>query len=379
MTIHKFGIYDVKIPFLRPIAHHLRTRVKTRSIIVTIEDDRGNCGVGEGAPREYVTGERIEESLGFAAETLELLRQGHLRHPTEMLARVTAVIGPAGYHRHPAAICAIETAILDLFGKRVSRPIHRILRETQPTCRPLYSGVIPHVETDAQLLNYIHLARQLELKAIKVKVTALEEGLHQLTTVRNALGFEIDLRVDANGAFSARSAIDFIRYAKPLRLSSIEQPVPRGDLTGMQRVAQNSHLPVIADESMYTRKGPYHLIENGICHGLNIRLSSCGGFNRAIDLYRRARQKKMVVLLGAHVGETAVLSLAGRNLAMRCPEHQHLEGSFSKFLLAEDLVREDTTFRHGGVTPVPDGPGLGIRLEKAVLAKWSDVYALCEN
>lgn len=126
---------------------------------------------------------------------------------------------------------------------------------------------------------------------------------------------------------------------------------------------------------MYTSRGPFYLIDNNICHGLNIRLSGCGGFQKAYNIYQQATLKNMTVVLGAHVGETAILSFAGRNLAIMCQEAKYLEGSFSKYVLKEDLVNEDISFGPGGVVPVPTGPGLGIEIETPAIENWSELYA----
>jgi muconate cycloisomerase len=126
---------------------------------------------------------------------------------------------------------------------------------------------------------------------------------------------------------------------------------------------------------MYTQNGSEYLIENNICHGFNIRISSCGGLRKAYRLYQKAIQKKMVIVLGAHVGETAILSFAGRHLASICPDVRYLEGSFSKYLLTHDLVHEDISFGMEGKAPSPQLPGLGIQIDKSLLENSSDLCA----
>ena len=147
------------------------------------------------------------------------------------------------------------------------------------------------------------------------------------------------------------------------------------DLAGLKAVTASSDVPVIADESMYTANGPHYLIDHNICHGLNIRLSSCGGFQRAQRIYRHARSKNMMVVLGAHVGETAILSYAGRHLATMCPSAHFFEGSFSKYVLKEDVVDADVSFGAKGVAAIPAGPGLGIDVSRSAVEKWSHLFS----
>jgi muconate cycloisomerase len=177
--------------------------------------------------------------------------------------------------------------------------------------------------------------------------------------------------VDANCAFTPQAALTFIEQATPMAISAVEQPVAKDDLQGLKFVSAASRIPIIADESMYTTRGPQYLIENHICNGINIRLSSCGGFIKAYDLYQQAVSHKIMVVLGSHVGETAILSFAGRHLAMLCPEAIHLEGSFSKYVLKADLVKKDVSFGMNGKAPRLSGTGLGVTIEPALIAKWS--------
>jgi muconate cycloisomerase len=277
--------------------------------------------------------------------------------------------------RNPAAFCALETALLDLWANVEKKPIYQLFCNPSHQDTLIYSGVIPAAEDKTTLMNYIALVNRLGLASIKIKVTDSAVGLEQLTLMRNHLGREVDIRVDANAAFTADAALQFIKRAKAVKLSAIEQPVPKNDLVGLKRVTDSSNVPIFADESMYTKEGPLHLIDNGICHGINIRLSSCGGFRRAFQLYHHARSNKMLVMLGAHVGETAILSYAGRNLAMMCPAARYLEGSFSTYVLTADLVDEDISLGPGGRVPSPAAPGLGIQIHPCAIKKWAEPFA----
>lgn len=375
MIIESINIYNLKIPFSRTIKHRLYTRDVTESIVVVIQDSNGNQGVGEGTPREYVTGETLGKSLMSA----RLFSKAILGQPYDTINELSALLIGVGdsdvVDKHPAAFCAIETALLDLWARVENRPIYQLFDQI-PNNRVLsYSGVIPSIDKEQAFLKYVGLVRKLKLTSLKIKVVDLESGLAQLAILREQLGSDIEIRVDANAAFTADTAIQFIQGAKPFNLSAIEQPVAKNDLEGLKKVSEHSDIPVIADESMYTSKGPYYLIDNGICHGLNIRLSSCGGFRKAYQIYQQATLKQMTTVVGAHVGETAILSFAGRNLAMICEDAKYLEGSFSTYVIQEDLVEEDISFGSGGMVPVLNRPGLGIEINPSAIEKWSERFA----
>ena len=375
MEIDTINIYNLRIPFSRTIKHGLYSRSETQSIIVVLLDRFGNKGVGEGTPREYVTGERLNNSLMCT----KVLSQKILGQKVGSISELNALLKDLGEAdiaiENPAAFCALETALLDLWATIEHKTLYRLFINRNDIKYLSYSGVIPYIKSEHELRKYIELVKRLKLTSLKVKVVDLESGISQLKIIRGKLGRDIDIRVDVNSAFSVETTMAFIKRAKPIHLSNIEQPVAKDDLTGLKEVSENSEISIIADESMYTQRGPFYLIENNICHGLNIRLSSCGGFKKAYTIYQQAVLKNMTVVLGSHVGETAILSFAGRNLAMMCPEAKYLEGSFSKYVLKEDLVNKDISFGPGGVVPVPTDPGLGIEIRTSAIQNWSALYA----
>ena len=376
MRVEEVIVRRLKIPFSINVKHHLHSRNETESIILDIRGHDENVGLGEGTPREYVTGETLDGCLRAAV----VLARQVVGRRFDSFDALLAQLGTLGHReealRNPAAFCAVETALLDLWTRSAQLTLYRAFTGNRETGSLLYSGIIPFVRREEALLQYIELMKRLNPTSLKVKVVDTESGIAQLKLIRSKLGRDIDIRVDANCAFSTRGAVSFLRQARSINLSAIEQPTAKDDLAGLKTVSTFSDIPVVADESMYTQKGTHYLIENHVCHGLNIRLSSCGGFTKALQIYKAARSKQMLVVLGAHVGETAIVSFAGRHLAMMCPEAKYREGSFSTYVLKEDLVSEDISPGPGGTVPVPSAAGLGIDVDPSMIDRWSIPYAV---
>lgn len=379
MKVNRIAINSLKIPFSRNVRHRLHTRRETESIVLTIRDSEGMSGFGEGTPRNYVTGESLEHSLLAARALAERVVGQEIGSRDALFTWLTTIGRSDIADTHPAAFCAIETALLDLWARLERQTLYRLFDSDCTTDRLYFSGVIPFLSREDVFLQTVKLVQQLNLPALKLKVVDRQSGIAQLRRIRSVLGQDVDIRVDANCAFTPQAAMAFIEQAKPMKLSAIEQPVAKEDLDGLKTVSAASEIPIIADESMYTTRGPQYLIENHICDGLNIRLSSCGGFLKAYDIYQRAISRKMMVVLGSHVGESAILSFAGRHLAMLCPKATYLEGSFSKYVLKADLVDVDVSFGLNGEAPIPTGAGLGIAIDPALIAKWSVPFAVVNS
>ncbi|HTI51051.1 MAG TPA: enolase C-terminal domain-like protein, partial [Planctomycetaceae bacterium] len=111
--------------------------------------------------------------------------------------------------------------------------------------------------------------------------------------------------------------------------------------------------------------------ERGTCDLFNIRLSKCGGLIQSLKLAALAHGAGLSYQLGCQVGETGILSAAGRHFACSVAGIRYLEGSFDKFLVRERLTVEDITFGYRGYAPALAGPGLGVHIDRSALARVS--------
>lgn len=123
------------------------------------------------------------------------------------------------------------------------------------------------------------------------------------------------------------------------------------------------------DESLCSFADAQRTIEKGTCDLFNIRLSKCGGFVPSLRIAALAQRAGLGYQLGCQVGETGILSAAGRHFATSVAGIRYLEGSFDRFLVTEPLTVDDLTFRRGGWAPALRGPGLGIEIDRAALQR----------
>jgi L-Ala-D/L-Glu epimerase len=112
------------------------------------------------------------------------------------------------------------------------------------------------------------------------------------------------------------------------------------------------------------------LAEEQACRMFNIRISKCGGIINSIKIARIAKAAGILCQLGCQVGETSVLSAAGRHFASCVDGIRYLEGSYSKFLLMEDVAKENVNFEYGGRAVMLKGPGLGVTIDESILDKY---------
>ena len=370
MWLKKIHLYLLKIELCMPIKHYLAERTHSENLLVKVVTDSGVVGYGEGIARQYVTGETTATSLAFLRDHLIPQSNGlHWDDSEDLLVTLGELISEPNRAQAPAACCALELAILDAAGKTWGQSVAKLLGgEKQPL---VYSAVIPMM-SQPSFHRLLHLIRDLHMTFVKIKV-GNERDLAVLSLAREILGHEVDLRVDANGAWSAEEAEQRLDAMMAYGISAVEQPVPKHDLPGLKLVSDRLGIPVIADESLCLEHEAEDLASLRACQVFNLRLSKCGGILAADRMFAIGQENGIGAQLGCQVGETGILSAAGRQFAMSRKLH-YLEGSYSNYLLKEDIVNEPVEFGPGGVAQPLSGPGLGIKVNEEALQRLTVVH-----
>ena len=372
--VESITIYQLRIPFHNSFRHALQNREESDAVIVKITGSDGRSGYGESLPRSYVTGETTESMVARIRERLAPTILGESFAPGwETLEYLQAVMPSWTKPENPsdnvvawnAAFCAVELALLD-WSLRADKSA---LADLLPAARfeLVYSGVISaDGPADAAVLAQ-RMAR-LGLRQIKVKVGSADDRA-RLEAVRQAVGADVEVRADANGAWSAQEAVENLARLGKFNLQSIEQPVAAADLAGMKHVRDRCGIAVMADESLVTLEQARQLIELNACDYFNIRLSKCGGIAGGLAIAKLAQDAGIKIQVGAQVGETGILSAAGRTFAAHLPELACAEGSFGTWLLAEDVIFENIAFGLGGRAPLLKTRGLSVTVKDDALER----------
>jgi L-Ala-D/L-Glu epimerase len=365
MIVKKLDIWHLKLGFLSPIKHNLATHEGSDNIVLRVTTDNGTTGYGEGVPRAFVTGEVLSGSLSFLREVLAPALVNRDFHSPQALRQSLEDLYHQGQaQRHPAAFCALETALLDAAGRTWNLSMVDLIGTKLRTSLE-YSAVIPLMSPE-QMRHLFHLVKLNRMRYVKIKVGS-DSDLETLRLARDELGFEVDIRVDANSAWTPSEAIARLGEMQPYQISAVEQPVAKADFAGLKQVSDAVQIPVIADESLCTEEDARSLIDLKACQVFNIRVSKCGGLGAATRISRMAEKAGVLCQLGCHVGETSILSAAGRQFALTVPQLSYVEGSFSSYLLVRDVVAQPVSFNGGGMAYELPGPGLGIEVVDSVL------------
>lgn len=329
-----------------------------------LEDQIGLTGHGEGVPRPYVTGESLESASAFINEKAAALLIGREFEPHDVWAWFSRNLSEETIDAAPAAVCALETALLDLAGRLWRKNMSEFLGGRQ-RAEVAYGAVIPFAgpELHERLTTMI---KAMGMKEVKLKVGRADD-LERLASLRKALGPEVGIRVDANACWTSREALAKIQAMRPFNVAAVEQPVAADDLAGLASLRQAVEPLILADESCCTPGQARALIAAGAVDGFNLRLSKCGGPARTLALLDLALAKGLKAQLGCQVGELGILSALGRHLACARSELIFLEGSLGKYYVRGDVIEEDISFGPGGRARALPGLGLGVTAREEAL------------
>lgn len=387
MRLTSLTAYHVRIPLKHKVRHASHSRDETDSLVVRCELDNGAVGWGEGLPRPYVTGETIDNVWSLLAES-DPAKQ--LSEPFENLAQSMALADRLKLNAVDcecpfvergcfgnSARCAVELSLLDAAARSEGVPLSRVtellpeaisVRDSRSQVQ--YSAAITAMSPWATTVRAWKI-RLYGFHQCKVKVGV--EGVDDaelLRRIRKILPVgRVDLRIDANEAWTCENLESKLAPLRSFGITSLEQPIPHSQLAGLAKLRGRIGVPLMLDESLCSLTDAHRAIESGTCDLFNIRLSKCGGFVSSLRLAALAHQAGLGYQLGCQVGETGILSAAGRHFACSVANIRYLEGSYDRHLVREPLTTQDLTFRRRGLAESLPGPGLGVDIDLAALQR----------
>jgi L-alanine-DL-glutamate epimerase-like enolase superfamily enzyme len=354
MTLESIQARALVIPFKQSFKHASAERAATQAIWVAATARDGTVGYGEGCPREYVTGETVAGARAFIAAHMqewtasvrdaETLRAWTARREREV-------------DFNPAAWSAVELALLDLLGRAEGRPVESLLGLPALSGRFRYTAVLGDAGPgafDAQLARY----RDAGFRDFKIKLSGVRARDAAKVRSLQAAGIAPQrVRADANNLWRDADAAIYDLRSLRFGFAAIEEPLRAGDHEGMARVALALGTDIVLDESIARCEQLARLPAAGRWV-VNLRVSKMGGVVRSLDFLREARRRGLRVIIGAHVGETSLLTRAALAVAMAAGEALIAqEGAFGTHLLERDVAEPPLMFGPGGVLEA--APALG--------------------
>ena len=217
-----------------------------------------------------------------------------------------------------------------------------------------------------------HKVKHMGIYRLKLKMGRdLCENKDNVEGIYAVFGHDADLKVDVNGAWDHEVAFNHLPLIQEFRVKVVEQPMMPGDpgIGSFAKALTSHNIKVMADESACTEAEVRGIIREGHYDMINVRLSKCGGFRRSFRIIDYAREREIPFQIACQLGESGLLSAAGRALSLLCRDALYHDGSYDDFLLRENTTEKNVGFGPGGAAGPLKGPGLGVRVNPQNLAR----------
>ena len=350
MRLSSVEVIPYSLPFKEPYVTARGVLRRREMVLLRVRDEEGVTGLGEAVPLSLRGGVTLTEVVR------ELEGWGEHRE-------VDGLSAPAR--------CAIETALMDLRSRRVGKDAGEGERDEAVECNAtLVAGPPGAVATEAERWAQAGFTTfKLKLGAESAK-TIPQGGflrtrdIEQVRAVREALGSEVRIRVDANEAWDLETAKATLNALEPLGIELAEQPV--AGLGAMAALAASTSIPLAADESVATLAEAERAVALGACAYTGIKLSKVGGPEAALGI-ADVLPAYVASALDGPVGIAAAAQVALSLAETGHPERLHLaHGLATQRLFASTIASVECELRDG-MLHLPPGPGLGVEIDEEAL------------
>jgi len=354
VSIAAVATHRVSAPLHTPFVTSLRRAESVESLIVEVIDTDGRSGFGEAPQVWQVTGASIAGSEACVESILGPLIIG--RDPDDLVS-VGRTVQRAVVGNH-AAKAAVDVALHDLAARRMGVPLVRLL-----------GGSNLRVATDVTLsagsVDALALAAADRVKdgftVLKVKVGTGDpaEEIARVRAVREAVGPDVTIRLDANQGWTPRQAVRVIHGVEDagLGVEFIEQPVARWDIDGLAWVSDRVDVPILADEAVFSVRELVEVIRRRAADMVNVKLAKCGGLSAGRTLLALAEEHGLGTIVGCMM-ETSIGIGAAASLASAYGT-TGVSDLDAAWWLAKTPVIGGMTYNHAAID-LHDGPGLGV-------------------
>ena len=278
-----------------------------------------------------------------------------------------------------SALSGIDIALWDLKGKHFGVPAHRLMGGPLRTEVDAYATGTYRKEAGDPFDYIVEEVKGYAaegFKGVKLKIGFdVAEDAALIAAVRAAIGPDLPLMLDANHGYDAIEAIKLGRRVEQYDITWFEEPVPPEDLDGYREIKAAISIPVAGGECEYTRFGFRNVLQRRAIDILQPDTCAAGGLSeckKIADMANAFGVRYVPHVWGSAIGLAAALQLLAvlpRNPPGRRPLEPILEFDRSEHPFRQAIVT--TPIEHeNGVVRIPEGPGLGIEIDRAALERF---------
>ena len=361
LGIQSVGIYKLIIPLKEPFVISLGAQYNAESIIVVIKTENDFIGYGECSPYMSINGESVDTCFIVAQYFAKVLKGKNALDIKECVDEMEKTI-----YGNNSIKSAFDMALYDISAQHAQLPLYKFLEGKNN--KILVTDYTVSLGEAKKMADDAAKYKAQGFPVIKVKLgEGTGKDAERIHLIREAVGYEIPLRIDANQGWDVKTAIATLKELERYTIQYCEEPIARWDFMRLRKVRKKSNIPIMADESCCDHHDAKRLIQLKACDMLNLKLGKSGGIYDALKIISLADKAKLQMQVGAFM-ESRLGMTAFAHLALCSDNILHCDFD-TPLMFTEDPVSGGLTYHENGVVKVPEVPGLGAWIEEDYLNK----------
>jgi len=360
MKIGVIKIYPVRVPLRLRSATPKHSPVSFTNIIIEISDAKNRFrGYGEGClpPQKQIF---LEDWIKAAAAFLALNSfPWNLSSIYEIRSYIESL--PPLPSLNPV-VCAIETALLDILGRKQDKPLSAYFPSHHYTACINYTAKIPSGLSNRQTVAFCRAANNLGIRQVRLGVGAdPKKTLKRLEAIMSIFNSRCTISLDPGLAWNPEITQAHMPLLERFPIWAIEDLMPLGK-NGLAQVAgtlKPMGIKLIAGQSALTIEDAQQIVSKGLYDALSIQLSRNGGFHRSLKLVDYLRQNAFDYQISCHTAGSCILSSAGHIFNLLCRDVVNRDVVYAKSVKGFETVTGVNWLRSGGTALPMRGTGLG--------------------
>jgi L-alanine-DL-glutamate epimerase-like enolase superfamily enzyme len=353
-------VYKLLIPLKEPFVISLGPVNNAENVVVIIKTKNGCIGYGECSPYTMINGETIDTCFIVARYLAKALIGADALKTEECSLVLDKTI-----YGNSSIKSAFDMAINDIAAQQQGIPLYKYLggENNKVIETDMTVGIGSPAKMQADAIRF----KDGGFPAIKVKLgETLEADVERIKKIREGIGNNIPLRIDANQGWPDPAyAITVLKALNEYNIEHCEEPIPRWQFMELNKVSAASPIPIMADESCCDEHDAERLLQLNACKMFNIKLGKSSGFYKAMKIVKLAEKANMHLQIGSFM-ESRLGLTASAHLALSSPNIIHYDFD-TALMFSADPVMGGIEYKEKGVIEVPGVPGLGATIDDSYL------------
>ncbi len=359
LEITSIEIYKLSIPLKQPFVISLGPQYDADNIVVVINTNTDIKGWGECSPYMSINGESMDTCFivgQYLAKALKGKDPLQIEECTKAMDRIIT--------RNESIKSAFDMALYDIAAQHAGLPLYKFLggEKNKIISTDMTVGLGSPEKMAKEAVEY----KAAGFPSIKVKLgTTTEEDVTRIKAIRDTIGNELPLRIDANQGWSVETAIATLQALAPYDIEHCEEPIARWNYMSLPEVRKNSPIKIMSDESCFDEHDAERLAKLNACDYFNVKLGKSGGIWHALKIVEVAKANNLKLQVGCFMeSRLAITALVHFAYSSDIIVHYDLD---TPLMLKEDPVVGGMKFLENGIVEIDDTVGIGATIDEEYL------------